>query len=184
MYELRPIWNATHIPKKKKVQLLNVLILTSLEYGLHSSSFTAREYTRLDGLQARLLRWAVHEEPLFMGGDDRRSNEQLRKDYGQPRLSTLIRIRRLALWGRVSRMRRSDPRWWSLWQQPHVPRVHPGKRRPGCPRVQWLENVDADLEEFFGDVTLQTLRHEAQHLLDLWHDRLTRLRCTRAEQGC
>ena len=122
------------------LRLYNVYILPV--YGAETWSITKAIEKRIDAFDQWCLR-----RILNITWSECVTNLKVRRRTGQPLLSDTVRIRRLKLFGHVTRADKSQDHSRAL-QACISPAPRNWRRRPGRPRHIWLRTVQEDLRQF------------------------------------
>jgi hypothetical protein len=125
------------LSRATKFKIYRTLILPVLTYGNETWTMTKNEENLLNVFERKILR-------RICGGIKvgevwrRRSNEEVYSMYEHPDVVTIIKIGRLRWAGHLIRAEEAYPPRKIMLSKPE------GKRRPGRPRLRWLDCVDRD----------------------------------------
>ena len=133
------IWRSM-ISVSTNLRLYNVYILPV--YGAETWSITKAIEKRIDAFDQWCLR-----RILNITWSECVTNLKVRRRTGQPLLSDTVRIRRLKLFGHVTRADKSQDHSRAL-QACISPAPRNWRRRPGRPRHTWPRTVEEDLRPF------------------------------------
>jgi hypothetical protein len=137
---LHRVWKNASIPKRRKLQIFDAMILSKLRYALSSSWLVKADLRRLDGFEAACLRKMLGIKHSFWS---RVSNAEVRKIAGQPPFSETVRSSQLKLLGQVF----IDPQKRALRDvafhagDPLTPETAAYVRRVGRPKQNWTDQL-------------------------------------------
>jgi len=135
----RGIWR-TSISLSTKLRLYNVYILPVLLYKADTWSMTVASKRRLDAFDHWFLRYILHV-PFTAHF----TNQEVRSRTGQTPGTSLVKSRRLQLFGHNTRAEPAQDHARAL--RASISRLPEDWRRPrGRPRQSWLRTVEADLK--------------------------------------
>ena len=137
MRRYRWVWSC-RIPKRRKVERFDALVSASVLWALHLRTFSQRDRSRLDALQARGLRRVFGVSASFVS---RVSNNAVRSRGEVERYSIQVFRRQLALLGHIIRLPIRDPMRLVCFQprtllEPREPAGY--KRKVGHKKYQGL----------------------------------------------
>ena len=132
--------------------MYNAYILPIMLYGSESWTVNKADVLRIDALDQWCLR-----RILDIRWYDFVRNDVVRRMTQQPPLSSIVKYRRLSLFGHLARMNEMADANRVLFEQP----PENWRRPPGRPRSTWIRNITDDLTSF--DMGLLEARDAAQH---------------------
>ena len=134
------LWKSPAIAKRRKLELLDSLVLSKLRYGVASACLSKSDLRRLDGFHASCLRRLLKIPSSYFS---RVSNNRVREIAGHQPLSSSIRASQLHYLGQVL----TNPYKRQLREAAFhhgdvtTPAVAAFVRRVGRPRQNWTEQV-------------------------------------------
>ena len=137
---LHRVWKNASIPKRRKLQIFDAMILSKLRYALSSSWLVKADLRRLDGFEAACLRKMLGIKHSFWS---RVSNAEVRQIAGQPPFSETVRSSQFKLLGQVL----IDPQKRALRDvafhagDPLTPETAAYVRRVGRPKQNWTDQL-------------------------------------------
>ena len=147
--KLAKMWNHANLTRKRKVELLNALVVSKLTYGLSTLWLVLSQRRRLDGFYARALRRIFRIPASFVS---RVSNQQVFQKAGVKPLSEQLLHRQLLLLGKCARAPVGDHLRANVFIDDSTqPCVGHYIRRVGRPRQDWTSEVFRAGVAKFGD---------------------------------
>ena len=135
----RHLWRS-RITTLTKLRLYNAYILPIMLYGSESWTVNKADVLRIDALDQWCLR-----RILDIRWYDFVRNDVVRRMTQQPPLSSIVKYRRLSLFGHLARMNEMADANRVLFEQP----PENCRRPPGRPRSTWIRNITDDLSSFY-----------------------------------
>ena len=129
----RPLWAHEDVSLKRKGQVYNAAVLSTLLYGAETWSVSSAGMRRLEAFHQRCLRSIAHMPQIR-----HHTNAAVLKAMGSRRLRDVVQERRLRWFGHVRRMEKRR------WPARMLGAVLPEKRRSGAQRVTWEALVRED----------------------------------------
>ena len=131
------IWRNKHISLKVKVRLYESLVMSTMLYSAELWPLTIPQKKKLDAAYLKFQR-----RLLGITWKDKVRNEDIRNQTKLQRMDLIIKERRLRWLGHVLRMEDDRiPKQAIRWQMDSCSR-----RRPGRPRLNWIDTVTRDLK--------------------------------------
>ena len=149
-HKLKLFWNKANTTVRWKVRVFDAILKSRILYGLECIQLTSQDISKLNAFQMKGLRRILKIPPTFV---DRTATNQHVLDVLQTTHNIHIELfshtwknRKLKLLGHILRSNPQDPMRQVLFE-PHtfVPRIE--YRRPGKPRLSWLQET---FKEAFG----------------------------------
>ena len=136
---LTRIWKHCSLPRQRKLQILNAMVLSKLIYGLATAWLGKNERSRLDGFQSRCLRSILNVLVAFVS---RVSNAAVLQQAAQSAVTSKLLEHQLLLLGKVARMLRgSIMRDATFCPGSLRPAVQRYVRRVGRPGLDWTTEL-------------------------------------------
>ena len=130
------------MPRRRKIEVLQAMIMSRLLYGLSTAWANVAEVRRLNGFQARCLRPIMGIKPAFIS---RVSNASVLFQAGQVPLGKQLQRQQLLLYGKVARSPATDPlRQVAFCPGTLRPATSRYVRRTGRPRNEWATMLERE----------------------------------------
>jgi len=140
--KLKRLWNRAALPKSRRIQIYNAVVVSRLLYGLSTAWLNVAELRRLNGFQARCLRAIVGVKPAFIS---RVSNAQVLSLAGETCLGRQLLKQQLLLFGKVARTSSEDLlRSLTFVGNTNQPATNMYIRRVGRPRNEWATMLNKE----------------------------------------
>ena len=126
------------ISKKTKCQVYKTLTRPVLIYGYESWTVKKSDEQLLLTFERKVLRTifgAMREGERWR----RRSNFELKRDFGEPDIVAVVKVQRLRWAGHLARMDRNRAPSMLFRNDPE------GRRGVGRPKMRWIDGVESDL---------------------------------------
>ena len=133
--KLSLVWSHANISQRRKIQLFNACVISKLTYSIEALCLRKAERDKLDAFQAQCLR-KILKIPHSMISHV--SNESVRQQARQHRLSSHILMKQLDLFGKLGGMPDSATRDAVFAPGSLNPPVLHGRRARGRPRLTWV----------------------------------------------
>ena len=136
---LSKVWRHSSLSRRKKVQILNVVILTKLTYGIATAWLNTAERRRLDGFHCRCLRQIWGIKPPFIS---RVANKTVLENTDQRALTEMLERQQVIIFQRVAAAPSGSLlRDSTFCRESLRPYTDYFVRKIGRPRLEWVAEV-------------------------------------------